>query len=68
MYFVDDSDSDKNFVLLDFKTDREKDESVIARRYKIQLDIYAKALEKITGKKVSKKIIYSLYLDKEILV
>lgn len=68
LYFVDDSDSDKNFVLLDFKTDREKDESVIARRYKIQLDIYAKALEKITGKKVSKKIIYSLYLDKEILV
>ncbi len=55
-------------VVIDFKTDRVDNESVLIERYKKQIDIYAYVCEKIFGKHIKQKIIYSLYLGKEIIV
>lgn len=57
-------------VLVDYKTDRvgKGQEALLAERYKIQLDSYCEALERITGKQVKEKIIYSFSLHKEIQV
>lgn len=57
-----------NIVLIDFKTDRIKEERNYITKYRKQLDIYKEALEKITGKEVENTYIYSFYLDKEIEV
>lgn len=49
-------------VLVDYKTDFVKDNSdLIRERYKVQMDCYTKALERITGKKVKERYIYLLY-------
>jgi len=47
-------------VLLDYKTDyvSEGDTDVLKARYKVQLEYYTKALERMTGKKVKNKYIY----------
>ena len=37
-------------------------------KYKIQLDYYGEALERIMGQKVSEKYVYSVDLQKAILV
>ena len=55
-------------VVIDFKTDRVDNENVLVERYKKQIDIYADICFKIFGKRVKQKIIYSLYLGKEIIV
>ena len=56
-----------NLVLVDYKTDFvENDESELINKYKIQLDLYKKALEEGTNKKVEDVYIYSLYLNKAI--
>ncbi|MCL1924736.1 MAG: UvrD-helicase domain-containing protein [Defluviitaleaceae bacterium] len=55
-------------VLLDYKSDNLTDKSEIKERYKIQLDIYKKALESITGKKVKEVIIYMFRTCEEILI
>ncbi|MCX8074715.1 MAG: helicase-exonuclease AddAB subunit AddA [Clostridia bacterium] len=57
-----------NIVLLDFKTDNITEENEYILRYKEQLNVYKKALEKLTNKKVEKVYIYSLKLNKEISV
>ena len=68
MLFISNFEEHLNITLVDFKTDRiQKDEEFI-NKYKIQLDIYKEALEKLTGYKVDKKYIYSFYLDKKIEV
>lgn len=54
-------------ILVDYKTSRLK-ESEFSKKYKTQLDIYAKAIELFYNKKVSKKFIYSFYLDKLITI
>ncbi|MBR5468090.1 MAG: PD-(D/E)XK nuclease family protein, partial [Firmicutes bacterium] len=53
-------------VLIDYKTDYvpEGEEEHFFDKYKIQLDIYAKAIERSTGLKVDEKYIYSFYLEK----
>jgi len=53
-------DSDGSIILVDYKTDKiPKDGiNIIAQRYRIQLETYAKALEKIFNKKVKEKYIY----------
>jgi ATP-dependent helicase/nuclease subunit A len=57
-------DEEGNLILVDYKTDRKggrnDDEfvSIIASRYKLQMDYYAKALRLLTGKNVYKKYIY----------
>ena len=51
-------------VVLDFKTDRVDNMSDLVNCYGEQLEIYAKAAEKIFAKPVKEKIIYSFCLDK----
>ncbi|WP_462133767.1 UvrD-helicase domain-containing protein [Peptostreptococcus stomatis] len=53
-------DQDGDLVLLDYKTDyvkKDRYEDIVAR-YKPQLDLYARALEDISGKRVKEKYIY----------
>ena len=62
-------EEDGELVVVDYKTDRvseEDGEAVLIRRYKKQMELYAKALEQITGKKVKAKVIYSLGLGREV--
>ena len=63
MYFIDENG---NIIIVDYKTDVEKDEKVLIKRYKKQLEIYKNALEKDLNKKVYKKYIFSMFLNKEI--
>lgn len=62
LYYID---KDDNLVLVDYKTDYVQygKEQELLNKYKDQLDLYAKALEKALHKKVYKKYIYSVYLD-----
>ena len=53
-------------VLLDYKSDIVENEEQLIKRYRVQLEYYKKALEQILKKKVKEKVIYSLYLGKEI--
>ena len=57
-------------VLVDYKTDRVKrgQEQKLIDLYHVQLEDYARALERMTGKRVKEKIIYSFTLHKEILL
>ena len=53
-------------VVLDYKTDQVSTETELIKRYKTQLDYYGEALEKLTGKKVKEKLIYSFALKKSV--
>ena len=56
-------------ILMDYKTDRvygDKGSDELIKRYKVQLDNYAIALKRITGKEPKERIIYSFSLGKEI--
>ncbi|WP_101772595.1 helicase-exonuclease AddAB subunit AddA [Peptostreptococcus faecalis] len=57
LFFEDDKG---DIVLLDYKTDFVNDENFneVVSKYDIQLELYKKALEEISGKRVSKKYIY----------
>ncbi len=55
-------------VIVDYKTDRVKSEDELLERYRIQLDMYEKALFITEGIKTHKKYIYSFALSKFILV
>lgn len=55
-----------NITLVDFKTDNLEEEEMFIQKYNIQLDIYKRALEKLTGISVEKTYIYSFKLGKEI--
>ncbi len=48
------------WVLIDYKTDRIEDEHAFIQRYQLQIDWYAKALEKITGTPVKERYLYSI--------
>ena len=48
------------WVLADYKTDRILDEAAFVERYTMQLNWYARALEAITGRKVSEMWLYAL--------
>ena len=63
-FFIEDDE----IVLIDYKTDHVKTEEVLVERYKKQLELYGKALESITGKRVKEKLIYSVNLGKSITV
>ncbi len=52
-------EEEDGLVLLDFKTDAVRgDPHMVADRYRIQIDLYAKAIEAITGKMVKEKVLY----------
>ena len=56
--------------MVDFKTDRvfgEGAEQTLIDRHKIQLMYYCKAVEEMTGKAVSKAVLYSFSLSKSVL-
>ncbi len=55
-------------VLVDYKTDKNKDENYFIETYKPQQDAYAMTIEKATNKKVKEKILYSTELGKEIVL
>ena len=54
---------------MDYKTDcvRRGEEQKLIERYHVQLEDYAEALERMTGRKVKERYIYSFALGKEIL-
>ena len=58
----------EDIILVDYKTDRvlEEDGQMLADRYRVQLEDYAAALTRLTGRKVSEKWIYSFTLGREI--
>lgn len=56
-----------SLVLLDYKTDRVKDESELFERYRKQLDFYSLAIEKTLKKPVKEVYLYSFSLSKPCL-
>lgn len=54
--------------LIDYKTSRLKNETEYQQKYATQLDIYAKSIQSFYGKPVTKKMIYSFYLNKLITI
>ena len=56
-YFIDE---DGEAVIMDYKSDKTANKLTLIKRYKPQLELYAKALTGIRGLKVKEKIIYSL--------
>ncbi len=63
LYYID---KDKNIVLVDYKTDFVQNESELITKYKEQLELYRKAIEGALNVQVSRVVIYSTYLQKEI--
>lgn len=61
-------EEDGKIVVADYKTDSVKTPEELIQRYQVQLDYYAEALYRLTGKEVIQKIIYSFALDREIMV
>lgn len=61
-------EEDGEIVLVDYKTDYVKDniEEEMKKKYKVQLDYYTQALEKITGKKIKSRYLYLFYPEEEI--
>lgn len=54
------------WILVDYKTDFVQVEEELINKYKVQLDLYKKALEEALGQKVKNTFIYSTFLGKEI--
>lgn len=63
LYYID---KEGNLNLVDYKTDYVQNENELILKYKEQLDLYKRALEEALKIKVSKVVIYSTYLKKEI--
>ena len=57
---------DGEWVLVDYKTDRVRDPEELKLRYRVQLDLYERALSQITGIRVREKLIYSVALRRVI--
>ncbi len=57
---------DDRLVLVDYKTDKVQNEIELIKKYRMQLEIYKRVLEKALNVKVDKVLIYSIYLNKEI--
>jgi ATP-dependent helicase/nuclease subunit A len=58
MYFYE----GENIILTDYKTNRGMTAEKLIRQYRTQLEIYARAIEEMTGSKVTEKWIYSFEL------
>lgn len=61
-------ETEEGIVLMDYKTDSLKpgEEQKLVDRYSTQMDLYRKALEGMTGKRVKRCLLYSFSLGKEI--
>ena len=56
------------WVLVDYKTDRVKSGEDLIKRYKIQMDLYKEALQRLTGMPVKACYIYSFRLHDAIII
>lgn len=61
-------EEDDGLVVLDYKTDRVKAGVELVAKYREQLELYGRALEQMTLKKVKEKVIYSFTLEEEIRI
>ena len=59
---------DGQWVLVDYKPDRVKSGDELIRRYKIQMDLYKEALERLTNMPVKASYIYSFRLHEAVLL
>ena len=65
LYFID---SNGNINLVDYKTDYAEKEEELIEKYKMQLDLYSRALSKAMKKEVTNKFIYSTKFNKLIKI
>ncbi len=65
-FFVEADENGKHVVLVDYKTDRNKEESYYIETYQGQQEQYAKAIEGAMGLPVTEKILYSVELGREL--
>ena len=61
-------EEDGEWVLVDYKTDRVKSGEDLIKRYKIQMDLYKEALQRLTGMPVKACYIYSFCLHDAISI
>ena len=61
-------EEDGKIVLLDYKTDKVDSGDELVKRYKAQIDLYAKAIEKWSHLKVKEKLLYSFCLKDVVVV
>ena len=61
-------EEDGEWVLVDYKTDRVKSGEDLIKRYKIQMDLYKEALQRLTGMPVKACYIYSFCLHDAIII
>ena len=61
-------EEDGEWVLVDYKTDRVKSGDDLIKRYKIQMDLYKEALQRLTGMPVKACYIYSFRLHDAIII
>jgi ATP-dependent helicase/nuclease subunit A len=59
-------EEEDGIVLVDYKTDQVMDAKTLADRYRMQLELYEKALERTMNRNVKEKILYSFALQEEI--
>ena len=61
-------EEDGEWVLVDYKTDHVKSGEDLIKRYKIQMDLYKEALQRLTGMSVKASYIYSFRLHDAIII
>ena len=61
-------EEDGEWILVDYKTDRVKSGEDLIKRYKIQMDLYKEALQRLTGMPVKASYIYSFRLHDAIII
>ena len=61
-------EEDGEWILVDYKTDRVKSGEDLIKRYKIQMDLYKEALQRLTGMPVKACYIYSFRLHDAISI
>ena len=61
-------EEDGEWILVDYKTDRVKSGGDLIKRYKIQMDLYKEALQRLTGMPVKASYIYSFRLHDAIII
>ena len=57
---------DGTLVIMDYKTDRITELEELQNRYQLQMKYYKKTLEQITGKTVSRAVLYSFHKNEEL--
>ena len=61
-------EKENEIYLIDYKTSRLNSEQDFVKKYKTQLDIYSKSIQSYFGKPVTKKLVYSFWLNKLIII